>query len=630
MQPAANDSQALSSFCSKYLRLYVIFCAYMVCFGMLLDATKNLGNQNLWRLSWLLILIIGAWKCFLTKSKLTKIGLSFVSIKKWFLLLNFGERIFVFTTLIITGFNLYCCIALYPFNWDSMTYHLTRVMYFIQHQNTDFFESNFYAQVVYPVYGSYLHIAFLMLFGDERSMNLVQYIGGLFAALSVVGIALQGNGRRAPFLAVGCIFLNLTIVNLQMTTTQNDLLMASLLGCCIYFIILWIKDRKSYSAFYGSLSIAICLGIKASAFMYFPPLCIVLITYLHMSRSVRKIYHISISFILILFVFLTAGYFENVMRFGNALGDKSLVSAVMFDKELSSTNKFKFGLKNTVRYSSQFISLDGLPPVDPITNLHKVAQKLFIYPFQVAGIDVYDDEAVRRSFYIDKPQAHECQSYWGILGVLVLPPVFLAICLKRFRRFLPLSLGTVAFLLTQSFAGQYDPWRGRLFIACAVFAVPSTVVLWELKEKTRTFTLILSLLLIVASLSSVSTLVLRKNRPVMDIHYRDKNWKSVFRMDRVEQLTANRVTLTEPVRKAIEWIDRHPNLKLYTIFGEDFYEYPFFRGNEVIPLNGFVSGFEESKLNCIRKGILIYSGEIYTSYKVGDIEFGANLFGRVI
>ena len=573
-----------------------------------------------------MLAIIVGWKALISRQNFKIINLLFSGFKEWFRIASLGEKTLVITTLVITAFNLLCSITLHPFNWDSMTYHLTRVMYFIQHQNTDFFDANYWAQVAHPIYGSYLNIAFLMLFGDERGMNLVQYISGIFASLSVVGISLLISGRLIASFLSGCIFLNLTIVNLQMTTTQVDLLMASLLGCSIYFLIWWIRDRKIHFAFYTSLSFAISLGVKGSAFLYVPSLLVVLITFLFMSHSIKKIYHLFLVFILCLFVFFTSGYYQNLVIFGNATGPEIVLKAHSF-KGLPLSRILKLGLENTVRFSSQFISLDGLPSVG---SLHRGMQKLFIYPFQMVGIDVYNDEAVRKPFIIDPPQAHEDLSFWGILGILVWLSVFLSFFAKNFRAFLPLSLGAVFFLLTQSFAGQYDPWRGRLFIACAIFAVPACTIIWQLKKKNRIFSLILSLLLIVSSFSSVTTLVLRQNRTLVDIHYRGVNWQSVFSMDRIEQLTANRRKLTEPLRKVNVWSDRHPDLKLYTILPGNFFEYPLFRGKEVIPLNGFVSGFQESKLNSIEKGLLLYDSKIYRKSKIEDIEFGENLVGRVI
>ena len=610
------------------LSIYISLLTFLIGFGILLDFNNALNNQFTWKLLWLLFLFILGLK-YISTTSITSMNMLFREFKKWFKKASFDEKIFISITLLIVSFNFLFCIIFYPFNWDGMTYHLVRVMYYIQHQSTDFFDANYWPQVAHPIYSSYLNIAFFMLFGDERGMNLIQFLSGIFSSISVVGISFLISGRLISSLLTGCIFLNLTIVNLQMTTTQVDLLMASLLGCCVYFLLLWIQEKKFHFALYSSLSFSMSLGIKGSAFLYVPSLIVTLFTLLYLSKSIKKIYHLFFVFVLCAFVFFTSGYYQNLSVFGNATGPEIVLKSHSF-KGLPLSKILELGLENTVRFSSQFVSLDGLPPAESISEVHRGIQKLFLYPFQFLGISFYSTEGVRVPFIIDRPQAHEDLSCWGVLGFLVWLSVFLSFILRDFKAFLPLSLGAVLFILTQSFAGQYDPWRGRFFIACAIFAVPACTPIWNHRKSNRIFSLLLSLLLVISSFSSVTSLVMRKHRPLIDISYEHVNWKSVFRMDRIEQLTANRTDLTEPLRKINMWIDRYPDLKLYTVLTPDFFEYPLFRGNEVIPLNGFVSGFQESKLNSIDNGLLLYNNRIYDKQKIGDVEFGADLFGRVV
>jgi hypothetical protein len=265
-------------------------------------------------------------------------------------------------------------------------------------------------------------------------------------------------------------------------------------------------------------------------------------------------------------------------------------------------------------------------------------QKLFIYPFKIIGIDVYNKEAVRVPFSIHKPVAHEDTSYWGVFGFSILwPLVFISLFNKKLRAFLPLSLAAIFFLISQSFATLYDPWRGRAFIACAIFVVPISTIIWQWNhknKKNKIFSFLLTLLIIVSSFSAVTTLSLRSGRNLITVPFGGKIYPSIFTMDRIEQLAAQNRRLTEPLREITNWIDEHPSLKLYTILsGSRFPEYALFRGNEVVPLNGFTgftSSFQPSKLKSIKRGILLYDSKIYSNYQTGDIEFGLNLFGRVI
>ncbi|WP_323293451.1 hypothetical protein [Crocosphaera sp. XPORK-15E] len=612
---------------SPVLKFYISTYACLIAWGFLLSTNNSLDNRFLWWVGWLLILTIFSliFLVPIANSTILQIFKTNFTNHQW-LQLNIRAKILVITTVIVIAINLLCAITLYSHNWDSMTYHLARVMYFIQHKNTSIFDTNFDWQVLHPVYSSYLNIAFLMLFNEERSMTLVQYFGGLFAALSVMGISLLISGRMIASFLSGCVFLILTNVNLQMTTTQNDLLMTSFLGCSIYFLLLWIRDRKLIFALYSCLSFVITLGIKANAFLYFFPLLILLLSYLYLSGSIRKIYHLFLIFPLMIAVFFTSGYYQNLIHFGSALGPVEAVNTVSL-QNLPFNSILKIGLENLVRFSSKFLSLDGLPPIKPLNTINMGMQTLLIYPFQMIGIDVYNKELVRVPFNINDPAAHEDLSYGGLLGFSILwPLVFITLFNKKLRAFLPLSLGAIFFLLSQSFATLYDPWRGRAFIACAIFMVPISTIIWQDNHKNKILSFLLTLLIIISSFSALTTLTFRQNRHLVP----DKSIPSILSMDRIEQLTTNRKNLTEPLKRVTNWIDQYPSLKLYTILHRSFFVYPLFRGNEVIPLNGFMSGFQPGKLNSIKRGILLYSSDIYSNYQIGDIEFGENLFGRVI
>ena len=622
-----NASIIVDDLISPVLKFYISTYACLIVWGFLLSTNNSLDNRFLWWFAWLLILTIFGLIFLVPKANPTILPIlkTLFTNHQW-LQLNIRQKILVMTTGIVTAINLLCASILYPHNWDSMTYHLTRVMYFIQHKNTSIFDANYLYQVVHPVYSSYLNIAFLMIFNEERSMNFVQYFGGLFAALSVIGISLLISGRLIASFLSGCVFLILTNVNLQMTTTQNDLLMTSFLGCSIYFLLLWIRDRKLIFAFYSCLSFVITLGIKANAFLYFFPLLILLLSYLYLSGSIRKIYHLFLIFPLMALVFFTSGYYQNLIHFGSAFGSASVVKSHSL-QNLPLNSILKIGVENLVRFSSKFLSLDGLPPITPLNLINRGMQKLFFYPFKMIGIDVYNQEFVRVNFNTNAPTSHEDGAYWGLLGFSILwPLVLITLFNKKLRAFLPLSLGAIFFLLSQSFATLYDPWRGRAFIACAIFMVPISTIIWQYNHKNKILSFLLTLLIIISSFSALTTLAFRKNRHLVP----DKSIPSILSMDRIEQLTTNRKKLTEPLKRVTNWIDQYPSLKLYTILPGNFFEYPLFRGNEVVPLNGFMSRFQPGKLNSIKRGILLYSSDIYSNYQIGDIEFGENLFGRVI
>ncbi|MDB9311797.1 hypothetical protein PN462_01690 [Spirulina sp. CS-785/01] len=610
----------LSQVISPLLRDYCLSLMALILGGIILDYTQSLGQPVFWRLIWLFPL--GLWVYRLIYFYRFNYYKQFLVLKQEIGRLKFIPKLWIGITLGVVLVNFISGFFLYPYNWDSLAYHLPRVMYFIQHQSTDFFEASYWPQVIHPVYSSYLNIAFYFL-GDERLMNLVQFFAGLAASLAVVGITLIFTNKIIVSVLSACVFLNLSQVILQMTSNQNDLLMASGLGISVYFILLWFRDRSLTHAFLASLPFALALGMKASALLYIPSLLFLVLFFFIKTKSFKKSQYLLILPLLMLIVFLTSGYAQNYAKFGHPVGSEAVIKEHAYT-ENSLPQRVQFGLENMVRYSSHFIALDGLPGHPLIVKLHQGAKQVFLFPFQQIGINLNNSNNSREDFIIAPPYSSEDVAFWGLLGVPIWLTVFSSLWFKPFRPFFPLAVAAILFFVTQSFAGPYDPWRGRYFISCAVFAVPTTSPVWSWRN--NWFNLLLSLLLIITALASVSTLAFRFNRPLIPY----EGQKSVLQMTRLEQMMVHRETLYQPFQRIYQWLDRHPDLPLYTVLPGDFYEYPLFRGHKVIPLNGFLSGFQPAEVESIEQGLLLYDDRIYPQRHPQDIHFGQHLWGQVI
>ncbi len=448
-------------------------CGAIVLWAVLLDRAHRLGDPTLWRIGGVAMGVgcaIALWHYGRTHPP------AIAPLRHALHTARPAEKLFLLTTLLILGVNLILCGLLYPYNVDSAAYLLPRALYYIQHQSTAFFDANYWAQITHPVYGAYLNIAAWRLLGWEQAVNLIQYLGGVGGAVAIVGIALQLSDRILPALIAGCVFLNLTIVNLQMTTTQVELLMGGLLAGSVFFGLRWVQHHTHRYALLTALCFGLALGMKSSALLYGPALVFLLAWYEW--RSLRRPFlwtFIAILLGVVAIVFGTAGYAQNLQQFGDPIGPE-LVYTEHSLSGISLPQRLQLGLINMVRYGSQLVSLDGLPAVGWIHSIHSGLQRLFLWPFQSLGLPIDQTEWARSPFLLDQPLAQEDVSYWGVLGLLMVPALGFA-WMRRMRSFLPLSLSFLIFLATQALTSQYDPWRGRYFIAGAVFAVP-LVVQW--------------------------------------------------------------------------------------------------------------------------------------------------------
>ncbi len=114
-----------------------------------------------------------------------------------------------------------------PNNYDGMTYHLARVMHWLQNGNVNFFPTSIARQVQFTPGSEYVLLHLRALAGSDRYSHMMQW--GAFAvsllAVSRIGDLLSpGNGVRAALVAA-----TVPMALLQAVSVQNDLAVAALI-----------------------------------------------------------------------------------------------------------------------------------------------------------------------------------------------------------------------------------------------------------------------------------------------------------------------------------------------------------------------------------------------------------------
>lgn len=109
-----------------------------------------------------------------------------------------------------------------PNNWDSMTYHMSRVAHWMQNRSVEHYPTSYVPQLYHPPGAEFAIMHFQILTGGDRFANLVQWLSMVGSAIAVSLIAKQlgANGRGQVFAAVFAATLPMGI--LQGSSTQND------------------------------------------------------------------------------------------------------------------------------------------------------------------------------------------------------------------------------------------------------------------------------------------------------------------------------------------------------------------------------------------------------------------------
>jgi len=510
------------------------------------------------------------------------------------------ERLILFplmlTVLVIGAIHLVFIVSTAPGNWDSMTYHLARVAYYIQHNSLASFDANYWAQTVHPKNSTILILLSYLVSGrNENLTQLVQFIAYWIAVLSVYGISRKTGNSRSRSMFAAMVSALLIDWLMEAPTTQNDMILTAYFGSALFFLFAFKEDYKSKYLVLSSVSIGLAIGTKSAALL---PLVSVLAVAAHIfwtmisTNRMRSVLLWGVSLIAAVIVFaLPAGYVENYLDFGNPIAPEQVRKDHSFEGK---TIEYiaHHGTKNMIRYGLDFLSLDGIPQGRLVNDLQvwlRDIPKRIIHKFDVS---LSTDEATRSPFELYRlPSSNEDTAYWGILGFgLVWPVVFLSLLgFSRSENARILAAAAILFFVVQSFAGPYDPWRGRYFIVCAIFAVPLVGPLVESSSTfLRGYVFVISLL---GCSSAFSAVLFKANTPLLTKIDETEYTLSTFALTREEQLTRNRILYTKPIIEFEKQVQADATVAVF--LRENSYEYPLFGRHltrRIIPINSFLMG----------------------------------------
>jgi 4-amino-4-deoxy-L-arabinose transferase-like glycosyltransferase len=157
-----------------------------------------------------------------------------------------------------------------PNNWDSMTYHMARVVHWIQNRSVAHYPTYYSAQLVHPPFAEFAIMHLQILSGSDRFANLVQWFSMIGSLIGVSLMAKQlGSDRRGQLLAaVFCATIPMGI--LQASSTQNDYVVAFWLVCLAHFILEALSVKKwDYRVVLGiGASLGLAVLTKSSGYIY--------------------------------------------------------------------------------------------------------------------------------------------------------------------------------------------------------------------------------------------------------------------------------------------------------------------------------------------------------------------------
>jgi len=463
-----------------------------------------------------------------------------------------GISFIVITTMMIA-------IIAPPNTWDSMTYHMSRVLHWIQNQSVFHYPTHIQRQLFLSPWAEFSIMHFQILIGSDRFANLVQWLSMVGSLIGVSLIAkLQGADLRGQILAA-LIVTTIPMGILQSSSTQTDYVVSFWLVCFVYYLLEVKKDPKMIYSLYTGASLGLAVLTKATSYFYAFPFMV----WFGLAELRRLRWRIWKPFLIILTIALTINighYTRNIDLYKNPISDTAYRE--MNSNDLSSLSSI---ISNSFRNISLHIGT-------PFRQVNKSIETFANYLHKLIGIGVNDRRTTFLSTKFDIHFSfHEDDAGNFVHLALILLSLFLLFLMREQMKSLklgyyPFTLAFRFFLLCVFI--KWTPWHARyhlpLFVLSSTFvAITFSHVLWQKITK---------LIIIILLLLALPFVFNNYSRPLI-------GKKNIFNSSRTELSFYIRPHLKAPYIGAINFLMdkgcKDIGLVIDGDYAEDYWEYPF-------------------------------------------------------
>ena len=197
-------------------------------------------------------------------------------------------------------YSLHCI----PYNWDSMTYHLARIVNWEQNQSVNYYATSIIRQTASPVLGAYINLYVYILTGkNEVFLNLLQCISCGSNMILIYALTRRLGGKQMFSIMASILFVTAPIAFAEATTTQVDHFAALWLLMFVYLMFDLTDEKVSLKfnyhmaekVIFGALIIALGYLTKPSVcFGYLIFLIWILIVCLRRKDNIKVIFKLLI------------------------------------------------------------------------------------------------------------------------------------------------------------------------------------------------------------------------------------------------------------------------------------------------------------------------------------------------
>lgn len=352
-----------------------------------------------------------------------------------------------------------------PNTWDSMTYHLSRVMHWQQNQSLSFYPTSISRQLHLGPLSEMFILNFQVLAGNDRLANFVQFFAmiGCVLGVSLITKFLGGNIHAQVLSSVACMTLPMGI--LQSTSTQNDYVVSLWLVCFVGLMLAQMQKENIslLLSILAGISLGLAILTKVTVLIFGASFGLWLAVWLILRFKAKAWKQMTI-FLLVLFVFITPHSIRNYKLYGNPLGPMSESGRV----EYIYTNEH-YGF---LAFTSNLLRNIALHLALPYEYFNDRVYGAVWRAHWHLGMDI-DDPGTTWTGVEFRVTYSTNENLAGNPLHLILSLISMLVLLTRYRRsqVIVFALCLVAGLFLFSWFLKWQPWHSRLHLPLFVLAM---------------------------------------------------------------------------------------------------------------------------------------------------------------
>jgi hypothetical protein len=445
-----------------------------------------------------------------------------------------------------------------PNTWDSMTYHMGRVMHWMQNANIKYYPSHIQRQVYFSPFAEFIILHLQILTDGDYFANFVQWfsMAGSCIGVSLIARHLGCNAKGQIGASIICASIPMGV--LQSTSTQNDYVAAFGMICFIVCFFQYLRNPTYFNSILCALGLALACLTKVTVYLYAVPFVIWLAVSCLKKERLQKAIQTGI-LITGVFICMNLGFFiRNFQLTNNVLGSDADAGASLVNQ----SHQPALILSNIVKSTALHLSIDN-------EAVRQLFERDIVYLHKIADININEQDTSLGSFQLNAGVTILSEDYAGNPFHLLLFFVSLLLLWINYedipnrKHSLYYALALIAGFLIFCYYLKWQPFNSRLQLALFVLMSPFIACTLESTLHKYIFKALLVILLIYPG----KWLFTNYKRPVI-------GEKTIFNTSREEMYFFRREGLLEKYKTAATTI-KNSNCKVIgVVMGLDDWEYP--------------------------------------------------------